>query len=122
MFKKGVTKWPLEIHDTPEIKDKHKVDYLKNFLIHNSYYSLTQYFEKFNRFTTQLAQEEYEKGIRITQKNFLLYFFIKPLFWFLKKYFLQLGFIDGFRGLFISFSSALVIFVTYSKLWEMQKK
>lgn len=121
LFRKGITKWPLGIHGAPEVEDKNKVGYFKNFLIHNSYYSLSQYFEKFNRFTSRLAEEEYQKGIRLNLKNFLVCFFAKPIFWFFKKYFFQRGFKDGFRGFFISFSSALVIFVTYAKLWEMQK-
>lgn len=120
LFKKGVTRWPLNIHDVPKIEEKDKVSYLKNPFIHYSYGSLYQYFEKFNRYTSRLAQEEFEKGVRVNNKNFLLFFLIKPLFWFLKKYFLQKGWIDGFRGFFISFSSGLVIFTTYAKLWEIQ--
>jgi len=122
LFKKGVTKWPLDIHDTPRIEEKNKVGYLRNSLIHYTYRSLNQYFEKFNRYTSRLAQEEFEKGIRIGKRNFLIYFLMKPLFWFLRKYLLWKGFRDGFRGLFISLSSALVIFVTYAKLWEIQMK
>ena len=122
LFKKGVTKWPLDIHDSPRIEEKNKVDYLKNPLIHYTYRSLDQYFEKFNRYTSQLAQEEFEKGIRINKGNFFVYFLMKPLFWFLRKYLLWKGFRDSFRGLFISFSSALVIFTTYAKLWEKQKR
>ncbi len=120
LFKKGVTKWPLEIHDVPQIKQKDKVGYLKGHLIHYSYYSLNQYFEKFNRYTSKLALEEYEKGRRVNFKTFAVYFFIKPIYWFFKKYFLWKGFKDGFRGFFISFSSALTIFVMYAKLWEIQ--
>ncbi|MDI6642078.1 MAG: glycosyltransferase family 2 protein [Elusimicrobiota bacterium] len=121
LFKKGTTNWPLNIHQIPKIEQKSKVGYLKSHLIHYSYQSLNQYFEKFNRFTSQLAQEEYDKGRKISKKNFLLYFFIKPIFYFFKKYILQGGFRDASRGLFISLSSALVVFVTYAKLWEIQK-
>ena len=121
LFKKGVTRWPLDIHNTPRIEEKNKVGYLRNFLIHYTYQNFDQYFEKFNRYTSRLAHEEYEKGIRIGKRNFFIYFMLKPLFWFLRKYLLWKGFRDGFRGLFISLSSALVIFTTYAKLWEKQK-
>jgi len=120
LFKKGVTKWPLNIHDVPKIESKDKVSYLKNPFIHYSYSSLYQYFEKFNRYTSRLAQEEYEKGTKVSNKNFFLFFLIKPLFWFIRKYFLQRGWKDGFHGFFISFSSGLVVFTTYTKLWEIQ--
>jgi len=120
LFRKGVTRWPLAVHDTPKIKDKYRVGRLKFPLLHYSYSSFENYFEKFNWYTTKLSKEEYEKGIRITKGNALLYFLIKPLFWFMKKYLFLKGYMDGFRGLFISMSSALTIFVTYAKLWERQ--
>ncbi len=121
LFKKGIARWPSGIHDVIRIKEKKKVGYLKNPMIHDSYQSLNQYFEKFNRNTSRLAQEEYDKGIRISKKNFFTYFMLEPLFWFFRKYFLWKGYKDGFRGFFISLSSALVIFTTYAKLWEKQK-
>lgn len=121
LFRKGVTKWPRGIHDALTIEDKSRVAYLKNPLIHNSYSSLEQYFNKFNFYTTQLAYEEYEKGNRVSKLNFCVYFVLKPVLFFLRKYFLLKGYKAGFRGFFISFSSALVIFVTYAKLWEKQK-
>lgn len=121
LFKKGVTKWPLDIHDIPKINEKNKVAYLENNFIHYSYFTLNQYFDKFNRYTTRLANEESEKNIKINNKNCLLYFFIKPLLWFIKKYFFQYGWRDRFHGFFISVSSGLVVFTTYAKLWEMQR-
>jgi glycosyltransferase involved in cell wall biosynthesis len=120
LFKKGAAEWPLEIHAVPAIKDENAVGYLKNPLIHYSYRSLNQYFEKFNRYTSRIAQEEFDKGVRIGGGNFFMYFLMKPLFNFFRKYILRKGFRDGFRGLFISCSSALVIFTTYAKLWEKQ--
>ncbi len=121
LFKRGVTSWPLGTHDTPVIKDKDKVGYLKNPINHYSYRDLRQYFKKFNFFTSRVAQEEYEKGVRVNKGNFLIYFLIRPLFSFFRKYFLWKGYREGFPGFFISFSSALVIFVTYAKLREKQQ-
>ena len=121
LFKKGATKWPLEIHDTPKIEAKDKVGTVKNGLIHHTYRNLHHYFEKFNQYTSRLAQEEYEKGVRINTGNFFMCFFVKPLYWFLCKFFIWRGFRDGFSGFFISFSSAWVIVATYAKLWEKQK-
>ena len=121
LFRKGATKWPLEIHDVPSIKEKNKCGYLNNPMIHNSYYNLGQYLDKFIRYTTRLAHEEYEKGVRVRKLNFLSLFFLKPIYWFFRKYLFQRGCIDGFRGLFISFASSMTVFMTYAKLWEMQQ-
>lgn len=118
LFKKGTVNYSENIHhDGTTINT---CGYLKNDLMHLSYKTLDEYFEKFNRYTSRLAQEEFEKGVKISNINFLLYFLIKPLVWFLKKYFLQSGWKDGFIGFFISFSSGLVLFTTYTKLWEIQ--
>lgn len=122
LFRKGTAYWPIEIHDTPKIEPKDKVGKLKSSLIHYSYSSFDQYFEKFNYYTTILAQEEKEKSVRINRGNFILYFFIKPLYWFTRKYLLLEGYKDGFIGFFISLSSALTIFITYAKLWEWQRE
>ena len=121
LFRKGAASWPKQIHNTIYISDSGRLGYLNNPLIHNSYLSLEGYFYKFNFYTDQLALEAYETGSRNNKFNFCLHFIIKPLFFFLKKFFFLNGYKDGFYGFFISFSSALVIFVTYAKLWEISK-
>lgn len=122
LFRKSSVNWPSSgLHETLKVNDNNKIGCLKNSMLHYSYKTLDYYFEKFNRFTTRGADEQYEKGIRVNKFNFGLYFIIKPIYWFIKKYFFYKGFKDGFRGFFISFSSALVVFTTYSKLWEKQK-
>jgi glycosyltransferase involved in cell wall biosynthesis len=120
LFKKGEVNYPPTIHSHGQTQGP--CGKLKSDLIHLSYTSLSQYFYKFNRYTQQLAQEKFSKKRRVTPLNFLLLFFVKPLYFFLNKYFLKLGIRDGFRGFFISFSSALTVFVTYAKLWEMQNQ
>ena len=121
LFRKGKTVWPMEIHHTPKIESEHgRVGRLANPIVHDSYKSFHHYFEKFNRNTSRLALEAYENGRRVDKRNFAVCFFLKPCFWFLKKYLFWRGFGDGFRGLFICCSSALTIFTMYAKLWELQ--
>ena len=119
-FKKGEIVFPNEIHQVPPYKEEY--GYLKNDLIHYSYSSLEEYFEKFNRYTTQLAKEEFEAGKKITFLNFIPNFLLKPLYNFLLKYIWYQGFRDGFRGFFISVSSALTAFVSKAKLWEIWQR
>lgn len=118
LFRKGTVVFTTAIHKDGSTGER--CGYLKNDLIHYSYVSLEDYFEKFNRYTTQLAKEAYRKGFRINRLNFAGCFLLKPAAVFLRKYLLQAGWRDGVAGFFISISSAVVIFVTYSKLWEMQ--
>ena len=120
LFKKGEVTFPNEIHQVPPHKAEY--GYLKNDLVHYSYSSLGEYFEKFNRYTTQLAVEEFTKGKRITSINVLDKFILKPIYNFFLKYFWCRGFLDGFRGFFISLSSAFTVFVASAKLWELRLK
>ncbi|MBN1383309.1 MAG: glycosyltransferase family 2 protein [Elusimicrobia bacterium] len=120
LFRKGKVSFPAGLHTFGQAEGK--CGYLKNALLHYSYPTISHYFPKFNRYTTQWAREEYKKGIRISGKNFIFNFLIRPLYWFFRKYFLLQGYRDGFRGFFISFSSALTVFVSYAKLWELQNK
>lgn len=122
LFRKGVTMWPTEVHNTPQITKKDQLGYLKNDFLHYSYTSFEQYFNKFNLYTMLMAKELNIKEEKVSLLYFPWDFIIKPLLVFIKKYFFQKGWKDGFYGFFISFSSALVQFVTYVKLWEIQKK
>lgn len=118
LFKKGEVIFPNEIHQVPPHRKGY--GYLINDLIHYSYSSFDEYFEKFNRYTTQLAKEEFETGKRITAFNFIPNFLVRPSYVFLLRYLYYKGYKDGFRGFFISFSSALTTFVSKAKLLEMQ--
>jgi glycosyltransferase involved in cell wall biosynthesis len=119
LFKKGTVVFSDQIHQDGTTKEE--CGLLRNDLIHLSYQNLEDYFEKFNRYTSRLAQERYEKGDQVSSLNFWVSFLFKPLFLFFRSYFLQRGWRDSFRGFFISFSSGLVIFVTHVKLWEFLK-
>jgi glycosyltransferase involved in cell wall biosynthesis len=120
LFKKGAVIFPNEIHQVPQHREEY--GYLKNDLLHYSYSSLEEYFEKFNRYTTQLAKEDFQARRRITTFNFIPEFLLRPSYNFLLKYFYHKGYMDGFRGFFISFSSALTAFIGKAKLLEMQWK
>jgi glycosyltransferase involved in cell wall biosynthesis len=123
LFRRGKAWWPLEIHDVPRLEGGNSsAPLLEGSLIHNSYDSLEQYFEKLNRYTSRLAAEYIDRKHSMTGLAIPLNLGLRPLFWFLKKYFVLRGFRDGIPGFFICFSSALVIFVSYLKLWEAQEK
>ena len=87
-------------------------------LLHYSYESLEQYFEKFNRYTTISANEELAKGTNVDIVKLL----IKPIAAFLKHYIIKLGFLDSTAGFVLSVLSAKAVFVKYSKLMELIKK
>ena len=79
---------------------------------------LEQYFEKFNRYTTISAKEEFSKGTKVG----IVKLFVKPVAAFVKHYIIKLGFLDGTAGFVLSVLSAKAVFVKYSKLMELIEK
>lgn len=119
LFRKGHAVFPSGVH-----RDARAVNgtagYLKARTLHYTYTSLSQYLAKMDRFTTRSATEAFNGGFRILWFHFPACFILKPGFYFFRKYFMWCGFRDGFRGLFIAFSSGLSLIFHYAKIWELQ--
>lgn len=91
---------------------------LKNDLNHYTDPTITHYFNKLNNYTSLAASELYEQN----KKSSLVDMLFRPLFIFIKMYFLKRGFLDGTHGFLLSFLSAHYVFTKYSKLWELSVK
>lgn len=89
----------------------------KGHLKHYSYSSIHNYFEKFNKYTTLGAKKKAEKG----RKPNLFISFIRIPFDFFRRYFLQLGVLDGAQGFIWCAFSAFYPFVKYMKWWEINE-
>lgn len=46
---------------------------------------------------------------------------LRPVWRFVRAYFLRLGFLDGFPGLYIAWSTSFVTFLRYSRLYERER-
>ncbi len=89
----------------------------KKINLHYSYYSITDHLKQVNYFTDIGAKEAVEKGKNATVFHILL----SPSVKFLKSYFFQLGFLDGYYGLIVSAISAQASFYKYVKMRELIK-
>ncbi len=89
--------------------------YLKGEILHYSYKSIEQYFEKFNNYTTMGAEEAYKSGKSAEWYHIAF----KPPVAFIKYYIMKLGFLDGLEGFIISVLSAAAVMVKYAKLKEI---
>jgi hypothetical protein len=94
-----------------------KTGYLSGELLHYSYRTLEQYFDKFNRYTSMGAEEAYRAGRRTGWYEIT----IRPLASFFKHYFVRRGFKDGLEGFVISVLSSFGVMVKYLKLRELEK-
>jgi glycosyltransferase involved in cell wall biosynthesis len=87
---------------------------VKNRLLHYTYTSLDQYFEKFNRYSRWWAEQNFAKGRRGSAAAVVF----KPPARFVSMYFLKGGFRDGAHGLVLACLAAGSVMAKYARLWE----
>jgi len=118
LFRKDKVKLPaVSIHEgfivEGEIKNLH------GFLLHFSYDSLQEYFEKMNRYTSLEVQDKLK---RISNRSIKWYDLIfHPFSRFIRMYFVKEGYKDGVIGLTVCIVSTIYLFVLYAKMWEYQR-
>ncbi len=105
-----------DVHEFLEVSGE--TGKLNSDLNHYTDPNIFHYFEKFNKYTT-LAADELSTSNKTAGFNDLL---LRPVFLFIKMYFLRRGFLDGIHGFILAIFSSTYVFVKYLKLWEIQKK
>lgn len=104
------------VHEAVEIKGS--VGYLKNPLEHYTYKDISDYLKRMDRYSMLAAEEMFTNG----RSAGYLDLFLRPCFTFLKMFFLQKGFMDGYTGLVLSGLYSSYTFSKYARLWEMSKR
>lgn len=116
-YKKFFVGWEGVVHETPRIKGR--FDHIQSAIFHHTHRNLQQMLEKTNRWS------EFEADLRIKAHHprMNIFRFIRVLVTgFLKSYFKEKGYKNGTEGIIEAIYQAFSMFVTYSKLWEKQKK
>jgi (heptosyl)LPS beta-1,4-glucosyltransferase len=103
-----------QVHEHVDVPAEAKVGDATNSLLHYTYTSLDQYFEKFDRYSRWWAEQNYAKGRRGTAAAV----FFKPPARFVGMYLLKGGFRDGARGLVLASLAAASVMAKYARLWE----
>lgn len=113
LFNKNSSKFSdSEVHEKLDIKGE--VGKFISDINHYTDPSIEHYYDKFNRYTTLAAKENSKKKKKVNLSDLL----IRPLFIFIKMYFIRLGFLDGRHGFILSIFSANYVFTKYAKIWE----
>ena len=81
-------------HDHVDISSG-RVVRLTGDLLHYAYFTVDEHLIQMHRFGEIAARAKYRKG---EKPVFFIHVILNPLFKFVKKYFLQLGFLDGYYG------------------------
>ncbi|MFO8006885.1 MAG: glycosyltransferase family 2 protein [Candidatus Brocadiia bacterium] len=101
----------------PEMLVEGCVKRLSGDILHNSYPGgIMEMARRSACFARMGADERYARGRRFRPTRLLA----RPPLEFLKKYFLQLGFLDGFPGFAIATASAYYRFLREVRLWELE--
>jgi hypothetical protein len=95
-----------------------KIGKLKNPMLHYTFSSFSEYFNKINYYTSLKAEELIKQKAKVggwtifshTVSAFFLFYITKR------------GFKDGVYGLIISFLHSVSTMLNYIKLWELQNK
>lgn len=117
LFKKGYAKFPNK-HVHEKLTVNGKIGHIPIAMLHFPYLTISQYLTKFDFYTTFEANFMYQNNVKINFVNSLNYLFYKPLTRFFRRFFLKLGFLDGYYGFFAALFDALNYIVRYFKLIE----
>jgi len=115
LFRRQGAKFVGEIHEKVFFQGPQAQ--LSGWLYHYSYRDLSDYFARFNRYTSAVAANHFAAG---KSANFLA-LVIRPWVEFIERYFLRLGFLDGYPGYCYALCSSLYAFTKYAKLKELRE-
>lgn len=105
------------LHEGVLIQEGYFPESFQTDLLHYSYTSLYQYFDKMNRYGLLGAQEL----IRKKKRTFLPALIFQPIWTFLRFYILKKGFLDGRIGLIICLGAAFSNFIKYANYFFLKK-
>lgn len=118
LFKKGEAKWVGEIHEQLEFNTKPEFLIVIGDLLHYSILSVEHHIQKIFLYSKLTAQKDFQNGVR---PSVIFHGILKPSFHFFKNFFLQRGFLDGYKGFVIAQMASFERFLRYVKLKELYK-
>jgi glycosyltransferase involved in cell wall biosynthesis len=102
-------------HDKVFVEGDVRVTWIKGDLLHYSYYTISEHISQVNHFTELNACEYIKKGKKVTVAKIIY----KPVWKFIRDYFIRLGALDGYYGFVICATSAFATFVKYVKARQL---
>ncbi|OQX80975.1 MAG: glycosyl transferase [Bacteroidetes bacterium 4484_249] len=111
-------KWTgQKIHERFSLFEGSTKGHMKGDLLHYSFNSITQHVNQANKFTDLTAQAAFENG----KKSSMFKIIFNPVLKFIRDYFFNLGFLDGYYGFVVCQISANATFLKYVKLKQLNK-
>jgi len=116
LFKRTHFHYVNKVHEHPECGDEKKL--LKGVVEHYTFRTMERMQKKTEQYTTIWAESAYANG----EKTNVLSKYLHVVGGFIKVYFLQLGFLDGYPGFIVSWQHAQYVAMKYEKLMELQNR
>lgn len=116
LFPRGKAEFHGPIHEKLVPSGCKEVVLKKGFVVHTSYKNLTDYFAKFNKYTSQVAERHRSER---HQGPITAVLMLRPMTDFISRYFVRLGFLDGYAGFTYAWISSTYSFIKYAKLHEL---
>lgn len=111
VFPRDTAEFTGQIHEKVQFtQGMLPVKMLPGCLVHRSYRDLSDYFERFNKYTSRVAEQNKDK-------SFALHL-LRPWFEFVRRYIFLGGFLDGYPGYTYALISSLYAFVKQAKYFE----
>lgn len=116
LFPTKSVQWVNKVHEKPVCNfPKEKLD---GFIEHYTYNSWQQWWDKAGHYTSIWADDVYTKGKRTSIGGA----FFHAAYGFIRAYIIQLGFLDGWSGLYSSLQHFIYTMMKYLKLYELNKR
>jgi hypothetical protein len=94
-----------------------RVSRLRHRLVHYSYWTYDEFFQRLQRYTSYQAQKWYREGRRVSGVKLALHLPLR----FLHAYVVRLGFLDGLVGLQVCALTGVYSFMKQARLWQLQQ-
>lgn len=114
LWRRGRGKWVGMVHE--EVVVDGMVGKLKNAKIHYQYETISEFMEMMDKYSELEAEKRVKTGVKFSYFRFLF----GPLYNFLVRFIYRLGFLDGWRGFFLSFLMAIYYLELWIKIWERE--
>jgi (heptosyl)LPS beta-1,4-glucosyltransferase len=105
------------LHEGVDVFEGACMGHLKNDLLHYSYDTLEQFFQKMVHYGPLGAREALRKGKTFSLSDIVL----RPCWTFFKMYILKRGFLDGTVGFIVCMGSAFSTFIRYAHLYQLKR-
>ena len=115
LFKRGRGRFESRIHEKV-VLDAGPTGLLAGRLAHDSYASMSDYFHTFNIYTSRVAENRFAKRAMASPGPWHV---LRPWWEFVSRYFLLLGFLDGYPGYCYALFAGFYAYVKSVKLKEL---